>query len=149
MQKGGAMISTYRKFIRLLQLEVESLHDEIEIILSSLDRRLADHEITDYVRNENCAILRNELLGLEDFLRSTFMTDGRAALRDAGTLNDASLDAASLDEASVDEVAERVRGYLRRRLAERDYVPALYALIDRRIDKIVAYLKTPERVAPS
>jgi len=131
------MISTHRKFIRLLQLEVESLHDEIEIILSSLDRRLADHEITDYVRNENCAILRNELLGLEDFLHSTFMVD------------EATLDEASVQGASVQEVAEQVRGYLRRRLAERDYVPALYGLIDRRIDKIVAYLEAPERVASS
>lgn len=148
------MISTYRKFIRLLQLEVESLHDEIEIILSSLDRRLADHEITDYVRNENCAILRNELLGLEDFLHSAFMSDAGTALRDGERLDRSSRDEAPLDEtlvdeSSVDEVAGQIRGYLRRRLAERDYVPALYGLIDRRVDKIVAYLKAPERIAPS
>jgi len=109
----------------LLQLEIESLHDEIEIILATLDRRLADHEITDYVRNENCAILRNELLGLEDFLRTEFTFDVR-------------------DDASLDEIVTQVKAYLRRRLEERQYVPALYGLVDHRIDKIVAYLKSPE-----
>ena len=118
------MVSTYRKFIRLLQLEVESLHDEIEIILATLDRRLADHEITDYVRNENCAILRNELLGLEDFLRTEFTLEVR-------------------DDASLDEIVAEVKAYLRRRLEERQYVPALYELVNRRIEKIVAYLKSP------
>ena len=61
------MITTYDKFTRLLQIEIESLHDEIELILKSLDQRLA----------------------------------------------------------------------------ERDYVPCLYALLERKIDRIVDYLRTP------
>jgi hypothetical protein len=115
------MISTYEKFMRLLRLEIESLHDEIEIILKSLDERLANHEITDYVHNENGAILRNELLGLEDFLRTEF-------------------DVSERGEATLDDVVNEVRGYLRKRLNERDYVPALYELMNRRIEKIVTYL---------
>lgn len=115
------MVSTYEKFMRLLRLEIESLHDEIEIILRSLDHRLANHEITDYVHNENGAILRNELLGLEDFLRTEFDTSERA-------------------DATLDDVVDEIRAYLRRRLIERDYVPALYELMNRRIEKIVAYL---------
>lgn len=118
------MVSTYQKFIRLLQLEIESMHDEIEILLTSLDRRLADHEITDYVRNENAAVLRNELLGLEDCLRTTFDTEGR-------------------EDATVDEIASEVRACIRQRIEARGYVPALGELIDRRIEKIAAYFRSP------
>lgn len=116
------MFSLHQKFIRLLQLEVESMHDEIELIMKSLDERLAKHEITEFVRNENCAVLRNELLGLEDFLRTEFGCGERSAV-------------------SLDDLAREVRAYLRRRLSEREYVPALYELVSRRIDKIVAYLE--------
>ncbi len=122
------MISTYDKFVRLLQLEIESLHDELEIILRSLDERLANHEITEYVRNENHAVLRNELLGLEDFVRTEFGVAER-------------------EGASLEEIESEVKSYLRRRLTERDYVPALYELVSRRIDKIVAYLRSPAPVA--
>lgn len=117
------MVSTQRKFVRLLQLEIESLHDEIEIILRSLDQRRAKHEITDYVRNENYSVLKNELLGLEDFLRTEFIFEGR-------------------EDASLEEIAEEVKAYLRRRLVEREYVPAVYELVSRRIEKIVSYLRS-------
>ncbi len=118
------MISTYDKFVRLLELEIESLHDELEIIVRTLDERLANHEITEYVRRENQAVLRNELLGLEDFVRTRFGVSERAG-------------------ATLDEMSSEVKSYLRRRLTEREYVPALYELVSRRVDKIVAYLKTP------
>lgn len=118
------MVSTYRKFKCLLLLEIESLRDEVQLILESLDLRLERHEITDYVRNENGAILRNELLGLEDFLRNQ-------------------IDLAERDDATLDEVVAEVRAYLRKRLVDRDYVPALYELLNRRISKIVAYLSEP------
>jgi hypothetical protein len=118
------MVSTHQKFMRLLQLEIESLHDEIEIILQSLDHRLEKHEITDYVRNENGAILRNELLGIEDVLRCK-------------------LDVAERDDATLDEIVAEARSCLRKRLIDRGYVPALYELVNRRIDKIVSYLSQP------
>lgn len=124
------MISTYDKFVRLLQLEIESLHDEIELIVASLDRRLERREITDYVRNENVAILRNELLGLEDFLRTEFATSDRGEL-------------------SLDEVVIEVQEYLRRRIADRGYVPALYELVRLRIRKIVDYLRSTSPASAS
>ena len=122
------MVSPHHKFIRLLQLEIESMHDEIELIMKSLDERLAKHEITEFVRNENCAVLRNELLGLEDFLRTEFSFDERSDI-------------------SLGELVKEVRAYLRRRLSERQYVPALYELVSRRIDKIVAYLEESNPVS--
>ena len=115
------MGSPYRKFLRLLEVEIESLHDEIELILCSLDERLAKHEITEYVRNENYAVLRNELLGLDDCLRARI--EERA-------------------DATLEEIAEEVKSCLHQRLIDHEYVPALYALVNRRIDKITAYLSS-------
>jgi hypothetical protein len=120
---GGAMLSLEQKFIRLLELEIESMHDEVELILQTLDQRLARHEITDYVRNENGAILRNELLGLESFVRESFAPQIE-------------------EDACLDDVVRQVRESLRARCSERGYVPALFHLIDRRIEKIRAYLDT-------
>ena len=117
------MITTYEKFIRLLRIEIESLHDEVELILKSLDQRLAAHEITDYVRNENAAILRNELMGLEDFLETVGKEE--------------------CEGATLEECVDTVKSYLRRRLKERDYVPFLYELLERRIERVVDYLQTP------
>ena len=117
------MISLYEKFRRLLLLEIESLHDELELILTALDDRLARHEITEYVRNENVAVLRNELLGLEDFLRDTF-------------------DPGAEDGASLEEIVDRTRAYLRRRMNDHEYVPAIYELVNGRIAKIVRYLES-------
>ena len=120
------MVSLYGKFTRLLELEVESLHDELEMMLDTLDERCANHEITDYVRNENSAVLRNELMGLEDFLRARLGPAGESA-----------------DKTSLEEIAEEAREFLRARMRARDYVPALYDLVSRRIDKIVSYLRLP------
>lgn len=117
------MVTRYRRFLRLLELEIESLHDEIEVILGSLDERLAKHEITEYVRNENCAVLRNELLGLDDCLRARF--EERA-------------------DATVDEIAAEVKSCVRQRLIDHEYVPALFGLVSRRIDKIAAYLSSDD-----
>ena len=116
------MTSLKQKFARLLSLELESLHDERELIVENMDHRLERHEITDYVRNENYAILKNEIIGLERFLVGVEIP----------------LDT---DVDSIDEIAMKARAYIRERLAERGYVAALSELVNLRIDKICAYLK--------
>lgn len=111
-----------RKFAKLLSIELESLEEDLEIVLQTLDDRLRAHEITDYVRNENHAVLRNEILGLRDLVRSGEPVE-------LGTIS------------SISEAAELARIAVRRRLEEHDYVPALCRLIEKRIDKVAAYLE--------
>jgi hypothetical protein len=116
------MTRTCRKFEKLLIIELESLEEELELLVLTLDKRLADHEITDYVRNENCAVLRNEILGLRNFLH------GGCFESEADNLT------------SIDDAAECAKRAVRSRLQERGYVPALYPLVERRIDKIASYM---------
>ena len=115
------MTALCRKFSKFLMIELESLEEELEILVRALDQRLKDHEITDYVRNENYAILRNEILGLRNFLESGCSID--------------SDEITTADEAAM-LAKERVRFWL----DERGYVQALYPLIERRVDKIAVYL---------
>lgn len=110
------------KFARLLTIELESLEEELELLVATLDKRLAAHEITDYVRNENAAVLRNEILGLRDFLKSGCSVD-------------------SDEVTTVDEAAALAKETVKARLDQRGYVPALFPLIAHRVDKIATYLK--------
>jgi hypothetical protein len=110
------------KHLRLVSLELESLRDELQILIDGLDDRLARHEITDYVRNENMAVLRNEVLGLEDCLRGC---------------QDLELSA----EETIDELVTRTKQHLRERLSKNGYVPALALLLESRLEKVAAYLK--------
>jgi hypothetical protein len=119
------MSPTSRRFRRLLTVELESLREELEILVEYQDRRLANHEITDYVRNSNVSTLQNEIMGLQDFLREECCLE--------------------LDEDSdVSEMAEAVRSALRRYAITHDLVPALFEVVSLRIGKIVGYLKAEE-----
>ena len=109
------------KFGKLLAIELESLEGELEILVQTLEQRLKDHEITTYVRNENYAVLRNEILGLRDFLKLGFSFD-------------------SEEISTADEVAALAKEVVRNRLEERGYEPAVYRLIEHRVDKIALYL---------
>lgn len=115
------MDAMHRKFLKLLSLEMESLKDELELIIGSLDSRLARREITDYVRNENLAVLRNEVMGLEDCIRGCPDMDFSGA-------------------ETPRDLVEMSKEYLSHRLGEHGYVPAVYRLLEHRLDKIAAYL---------
>lgn len=122
------MSTISRRFRRLLTVELESLREELEILVEHQNRRLANHEITEYVRNSNVSTLQNEIMGLEDFLREECCLE--------------------LDEDSdLWEMAEAVRWALRRYAITHDLVPALFEVVNLRIEKIVGYLQT-EHIQP-
>lgn len=118
------MSSLYRRFVRLLNVELESLQDELQVLVNYQDERLENKEITDYVRNYNVAVLKNELMGLHEFLRC-----------------EGCLDADS--EGNLDQITDEVCGYIKHYFETRDNVPALFELVKLRIDKIRGYLENP------
>lgn len=115
-------MSPCRKFVRLLSIELESLEEELQLMVEALDKRLEIHEITEYVRNENYTVLRNEMLGLRDFI-----------------------DFENCLESETPETPEEIRllakKKLRERILDRGYMPALLPLVELRIDRIAAYLE--------
>lgn len=116
------MATLCAKYLKLVSLELESLKDELQILADGLDHRLARHEITDYVRNENLAVLRNEILGLDTLIRGC---------------DDLDLS----EDKTIDEMVGRTKQRLRERVQHNGYVPALALLLESRLDKVAEYLK--------
>lgn len=116
------MKDLYRKFLKILRVELEDLQEDFDLFIGVMDSRHESGQITDYVYNENLAVIRNEVMGLKDCIRGC---------EDYGLLG----------KAPVDEIAAAIKHRFHERLREHGYVPALYALLDKRIDKIASYLK--------
>ena len=120
-----------RKFLRLLRVELEDLKEDLDLFMEVMQARHDSGEITDYVYNENLAVLRNEVMGLHECLRGC-------------------ADSESLGQGTVQEIADTFKARLHQRLKDHGYVTALYSLVDRRIERIAGYLKSefPESAAP-
>ncbi|HUX21989.1 MAG TPA: hypothetical protein VMW69_12180 [Spirochaetia bacterium] len=120
-----------RKFLRLLRVELEDLKEDLDLFMEVMSARHDSGEITDYVYNENLAVLRNEVMGLHDCMRGC-------------------ADSESFGQGTVQEIADAFKERLHARLKEHGYVSALYSLVDRRIDRIAGYLKSefPDSAAP-
>lgn len=119
------MKNLLRKFQKILLVEIEDLHDDLDLFIQVVNDRHRDHQITDYVFHENLATLRNEVLGLEDCFRGCEEIDPG-------------------DARTADDLAAALKLRFRERLRSHGYVPALNTLLEKRIDKIAAYLKLEE-----
>ncbi|HUX13009.1 MAG TPA: hypothetical protein VMW87_08255 [Spirochaetia bacterium] len=119
------MTNLIKKFQKILLVEIEDLHDDLDLFIQVVVDRHQNRQITDYVYAENIAILRNEVLGLEDCIRGC-----------------ADLDPGSI--ASADDLAEFLKVRFKKRLDAHGYVPALYTLLAKRIEKIATYLRLEE-----
>jgi len=58
-----------RKYLKLLNLEIEDLREDIEALMQDTQNRMARHEITHYVCLENLALLKNDILSIENVER--------------------------------------------------------------------------------
>lgn len=116
------MKSLGRKFLKLLLVEIEDLKEDLDLFVLVAERRRREHQITDYVYNENLSILHNELLGIKECVHECeelFLREG----------------------AGVEEIRAEVKERLRNRLQSRGYVAALYRLLEARVDRIADYLR--------
>ena len=121
------MKNLFRKFQKMLLVELEDLHEDLDLFIQVIKDRHESRLITDYVYRENLAILRNEVLGLEDCSHGCEDLD--------------------LDElTSVDEMAAFLKLRLKQRLISRGYAQALYTLLEKRLDRIAGYLRQEEVV---
>ena len=112
-----------RKFLKLLLVEIEDLKEDLDLFVTTTGDRRRANEITDYVCNENLSILHNELLGIKECLHEC----------EEYVLS---------EQCPIDELCASLKQRLRLRLEKHGFLPALYHLIERRIDRIAAYLKS-------
>ncbi|RPJ06013.1 MAG: hypothetical protein EHM28_10940 [Spirochaetaceae bacterium] len=57
------------KLLKLLTIELEDLVEDVEQLLSAHEKRLASGEITNYVYQENAAVLKNEISCINEFMK--------------------------------------------------------------------------------
>lgn len=67
-----------RKFLKVLRVELEDLHEDIELLIADTMQRFRAHSITEHVCFENIAVLRSEEYGIRHFVEIVDATDPEA-----------------------------------------------------------------------
>ncbi|MBN2038942.1 MAG: hypothetical protein JW864_02805 [Spirochaetes bacterium] len=117
------MKNLMRKYIRVLKIELDDIEADIELLIDEIVEKGEKHQITKYVLLENLAVLKNEMSGIE-YLKN--MLDGMNP------------DDFSDIQELADEIDKRVREYIEKG----GLVKAVYSVIERKLHKVMKYIKT-------
>ncbi|MFW6339142.1 MAG: hypothetical protein ACOC25_09440 [Alkalispirochaetaceae bacterium] len=122
------MSRTSRHFISLLKVEFEDIKSDLRAMEELLVSRIGLRQITDYVYNENTALLEREIAGV-DRLRSL-------------------LDALSCEELDypVEELAVRLEARFAEEIRRRQIPEAVHPLVTRRLHKVAGFIAAEEVV---
>ncbi len=119
------MASSIRLFLKLLHAELEDLADDIDLIDKLCLKRFQESQISSYVYKENDALLRREL-------------DSIANLSKIVDAIDATL------YKNVEELEAELLKRLREQVARFAEPEAIIVFLQRKLDKIRAYLTSGE-----
>lgn len=120
--QGVSVKPKLEKYIKILKIELEDLHKDIEMYMERVESEKKCGEITNYVFMENLALIKNEIIGLD--------------------IINGYLDKLDLSEfSSIDKLANRIKEDLTKKLKEDGIAHALNIYLERKIDKVSEYLK--------
>lgn len=120
------MSRTSRHFVSLLKVEFEDIKSDLRAMEELLVSRIDLRQITDYVYNENTALLEREIAGV-DRLRSLLEQISCEEL-----------------EEPVEELAPRLEARFTEEIRRRQIPEAVRPLIIRRLRKVAGYLGSEE-----
>jgi len=110
------------RFIGILRIELEDLEQDVGDLLEICQRRKDSREISNYVYMENQSLLLNEIAGIKSLIHSLDEMDtGRFV--------------------SAQEMFAEIDRLIHTKTRECAYPEAVYNLVKRRLDKVVAYLR--------
>jgi hypothetical protein len=109
-------------FLAMFQAEMEDSYGDILYLSGINENKFANNRITTYVYNENKAFLDHEAAGIKDLI------PGIGSVK-------------TEDYADVPELAAAVGELLKNRAKEQDNPPAVYGIISRKINKVLAYIQ--------
>jgi len=120
------MMKTFqRKFIRILQSELEDLIKDIEMLMKVQKERLEKTEITNYVYLENTALFKNEIACLKNFLKFSAQLD--------------------IDRfQTYEELESYIEKEFKNQLEEHSYAQAIESFVARKLKKVINYAKCTE-----
>jgi len=111
-----------RKYLRILDLELQSLEEDIGLLIDDYKRRKEKGEITNYVLLENLALLQSQMNGIASFRRLLASVDPESH--------------PDLD-ALVRDIHSRIKAIMDRS----SFPESLYPLVLRRLAKVAQYVK--------
>jgi hypothetical protein len=121
-EKGDdCMVSKAELFIVMFRAEIKNSLEDAGALVELYEKRFKSEEITNYVYNENEAFLARETAGLKGILV---------------LLN--SLDPAKFSRA--EDIALEIDSMIKRRVKDYEDPEVIYAIVSRKIEKILAYL---------
>jgi hypothetical protein len=109
-----------RLFLKVLKAELEDCLEDVEDLANLYERKFCGEEITNYVYNENEALLKRELSGLKNILQ---------------TIDDVALDRYE----SVDALAADIDGMIQKKVLDFEDPQAVYGIAKRKLLKVLRY----------
>lgn len=116
------MQSKMKKFLKVLKIELEELEDELIMFGELHKQREQTGEITTYVFRENMNVIRNEISGLREIVKSV---DGLVSTR----------------YQSFEEMVEDLDRKIKTKIKESSYGEAAYELVKRKLQKVHTYIR--------
>lgn len=116
------MQNAKRAFREILLVELDDLLEDVHQLIHLCSERHRKEEITHYVHLENTAFFHNEVLGIKGYREDvrTFDPEGPQ---------------------NTDQMADALKKLLSDRVMHHGIAPALIPLVERKIDKVLSYLK--------
>ncbi len=110
------------KFFTILKAELEDLEDDLESLIREQERRRQEDICTEYVERENCALYRDEIASIREFMKtvSEHERKGNATLSDTRV-------------ALLEAITKKVQ--------DGAYPELLNEILRRRIDKVSGYVE--------
>ncbi len=110
-----------RKYIQILKIELEDLHDDIAMYIEQISKDAKCGDITNYVFMENLALMNNETVGI-------------------GIVNKY-LDSINVDDyADINALMEKIKSDLRKKLEDDGIAFALNVYLERKLKKVSLYV---------
>lgn len=116
------MQNKMKKFLKILKVELEELENELVMFGEMHKQREQSGEITTYVFRENMNLIKNEISGLQEIIRSV---DGLVSTR----------------YKSFEEMVEDLYRKIKERIRESEHAEATYELVKQKLDKVHKYVR--------
>jgi hypothetical protein len=111
-----------KKYLQILCVELEDLQEDLRLLIDASVARREKNEISSYVCQENLALLRSEIVGINRLC-------GEIASASAQEYED------------LNALIEAVRGKINAMISRHALAEAVRRLVDRRLDKVYRYVQ--------
>lgn len=116
------MLHKKTAFLRILVMELEDLDEDINLLCDEYREKYDHEQISKYVFWSNLATMQNEMFGVEGFIEDVKETS-------------------PYDFDTLEDLVGHLTGMMATRVKQKGLAPALIGLVDRKIQKVLAYVE--------